>query len=156
MGKRGEIGGRRPHHRTPEASLGFLLWRATRTFLEDLRDELAVRGYDNLSPTQVNVMPMLDADGTSAQVLAARIGVSKQAAAKIVGELERLGYVRRESDPNDARARLVRVTAKGHALLDEGERAKSAIEARWLAGLDPADVSTLKRTLAAIVKSAVR
>lgn len=147
--------GRRPaHHRAPQSHLGFLLWRASRAFLDALRQELAARGYDDLSASHVNVMPMLDADGTTAQVLAGRIGISKQAAGRIVGELDRAGYVRREPDVGDGRARLVFFTDKGRSLLDEGERAKIAIEERWLAGMDAEAGASLKRLLLAIVERA--
>lgn len=145
--------GRRPaHHRAPDSHLGFLLWRASRVFLDALRQELADRGYDDLSPSHVNVMPMLDADGTNAQVLAGRIGVTKQAAGRIIGELDRAGYVRRVTDLGDGRARLVLFTEKGRALLEEGEQAKLALEERWLAGLDVETVTLLKRALGTIVE----
>lgn len=147
------VAGRRPaHHRAPNSHLGFLLWRASRAFLEDFRQELAARGYDDLSPSHVNVMPMLDADGTNAQVLADRIGVTKQAAGRIIGELDRAGYVRRVTDIGDGRARLVLFTEKGRALLEEGERAKLALEERWLVGLDVETVALMKHVLGAIVE----
>lgn len=145
-------GRRDPKHQPPDSHLGFLLWRASRMFLEELRHELVERGYDDLSPTHVNIMPMLDVDGTSAQVLATRIGISKQAAGKIVAELQRAGYVRTERDPSDARARLVVFSEKGRALLDDGEKAKLAIESRWLAGLDEDSARLLKQALAAITE----
>lgn len=140
-----------PHHSEPQAHLGFLLWRASRKFLADLRVELATRGYDDLSATHVNVMPMLDAEGTNAQALAGRLGISKQASGRIVGELERLGYVSRETDPADARGRLIRFTQRGHDLLNEGELAKLIIEQRWLSGLDQSGVSAMKQILKTIV-----
>lgn len=145
-----QVGRRAPEHQAPDSHLGFLLWRANRLFLDELRRELAQRGYDDLSATHVNIMPMLDVDGTSAQVLAKRIGITKQAAGKVVAELERTGYVSRVPDPGDARARFVVFTAKGRALLDEGEIAKLAIEARWLADLDAGAVVNLKEALSTI------
>jgi len=57
--------------------------------------------------------------------LAARMGVTQQAASKAVAELERLGYLDRTPDPADARARRVGLSARG----EEAVAATRAIRA---------------------------
>jgi len=54
------------------------------------------------------LFPHLDLDGTRITVLAARLGVSKQAVAPLVDELCQWGMLEKISDPSDGRARLVR------------------------------------------------
>ena len=66
--------------------------------------------------------------------LAERLGVSQQAASKAVADLERRGYVRREADPGDGRARLVALTARGDAAIEAGRRHRAAVEAELAAG----------------------
>jgi DNA-binding HxlR family transcriptional regulator len=48
---------------------------------------------------------------------AADLGVTRQAVAQVVTTLERDGYVRRVTDPGDARAKLVCLTPRGRAAL---------------------------------------
>ncbi|MGH1548770.1 MarR family winged helix-turn-helix transcriptional regulator [Leifsonia poae] len=50
--------------------------------------------------------------------IARRRGMRRQSAAESVGALERAGLVRREPDPDDARAPLVHLTAEGRATLE--------------------------------------
>ena len=61
--------------------------------------------------------------------LAARLGVSQQAASKSVADLERRGYVRREADPADGRARHAALTARGEAAIAAGRRHRAAVAA---------------------------
>ena len=81
--------------------------------------------------------------------IAARAGITKQAVGQIVDELEALGYVRREPDPADARARLVVYTERGKASMFDGLAALARVEAR-VAGAIP-DPDALRLTLQRIV-----
>jgi DNA-binding MarR family transcriptional regulator len=49
---------------------------------------------------------------------------------QIVDDLEERGYVRRVQDPEDARAKVVRLTARGRRYVAEARRAVAALEAR--------------------------
>src|SRR3954452_3404873 len=68
--------------------------------------------------------------------LAARMGVSQQAASKAVADLERRGYVRREADPADGRARHAALTERGEAAVEAGRRERGAMEAELAERLD--------------------
>jgi DNA-binding MarR family transcriptional regulator len=48
----------------------------------------------------------------------------------IVDDLEQRGYVRRVPDAEDARAKVVRLTARGRRYVAEARRAMAALEAR--------------------------
>ena len=61
-------------------------------------------------------------------VIAERAGTSKQAVNHVLRDLERLGYVELRSDPRDSRARLVVLTARGHALVEAMFDAATAAE----------------------------
>ena len=50
-------------------------------------------------------------------VLAARAGVTRQAAGQLIAEIERCGYVERRAAKDDARATVVRFTPRGRRLL---------------------------------------
>ena len=77
-----------------------------------------------------NVFQYLDDGGTRIGALAERTGVSKQAMAQLVADLERHGYVKRVPDPADGRARLVSVTARGRAVYAIAREFMAEIDAR--------------------------
>jgi len=79
--------------------------------------------------------------------LAARLGVTQQAASKAVADLERRGYVERTADPDDARARLVRLTARGEGVIAEGRRVRAALVAELAAEHGPRRVEAARRLL---------
>jgi DNA-binding MarR family transcriptional regulator len=51
--------------------------------------------------------------GSRLTELAASSGLSKQAVGEVVDDLERLGYVERDADPEDRRAKVIRLTKRG-------------------------------------------
>jgi DNA-binding MarR family transcriptional regulator len=56
--------------------------------------------------------------------------MSKQGMMLLVDELETRGYVRRVPDPTDARAKVVRLTARGRRYAAEARRVAAGVEAR--------------------------
>ena len=63
----------------------------------------------------------------------------------LVAALERDGLITRESDPSDARAVILRATAKGAKLMAEGRARRVANLAAELRDLSAADRATLQR-----------
>jgi DNA-binding MarR family transcriptional regulator len=86
-------------------------------------DELARRGFDDLRPALLAVGQHVGPSGTRITELAERAWLSKATVVHAVDELERLGYVTRQPDPSDGRAKLVVATARAHA----AERAREAV-----------------------------
>ncbi len=79
--------------------------------------------------------------------LAAASRVAQPTMTKIVEGLEAQGWVRREADPADARARLVVITDAGDAALDDWKhRLVAALEPQF-GGLGAEDVAALRRTV---------
>jgi DNA-binding MarR family transcriptional regulator len=64
---------------------------------------------------------------------------------RLVDGLERDGYVRRFSDPDDARGVLVRPTARGRRLLTEGRARRVRVLAEALRGLSADELSAIGR-----------
>jgi DNA-binding MarR family transcriptional regulator len=84
--------------------------------------------------------------------LAARLGVTQQAASKSVADLERRGYVRRTPDPADARARRVALTERGTAAVEGARRHRAALTAELEARLGPRWVESARRLLIDVVR----
>lgn len=69
---------------------------------------------------------------------------------RLVSEMERVGLVRRSSDPRDARVVRVDMSAKGRDLLARGRKLRIAEIERRLAALTPAERATIAAAVAAI------
>jgi DNA-binding MarR family transcriptional regulator len=96
----------------PGFELPLRLLLGFRVLIDDLHTELSARGHPDLKPMHGFVLQAIGT-GTTAADLGRALGVSKQAAGKTVDGLVALGYVERDDDPDDARRKVVRLTAKG-------------------------------------------
>lgn len=118
-----------------------LLRRTTHLMVNEITDRLAAAGFPDAPPSFHPIFENLDPDGTRLTVLAGRAGLTHQSVGEVVAELERRGFVERIADPTDRRARLVRLTDDGRALVRAAIEQITAIEAEWMqrwraAGLD--------------------
>jgi DNA-binding MarR family transcriptional regulator len=79
--------------------------------------EAVVRaGYDDLNPAHVALFRYPTLDGCRLTDVAHQMQITKQSAHELIGHLETRGYLVREPDSADRRARVVRLTAKGQQL----------------------------------------
>ncbi|MBO0837141.1 MAG: MarR family transcriptional regulator, partial [Actinobacteria bacterium] len=90
-----------------EAYTQSLLLAAYQQTASELLTALARAGHTSIRHKHGAVFANLDAAGTRPSVLAERAGMTKAALGELVDELERIGYVRRQPDPSDRRAKLV-------------------------------------------------
>ncbi len=105
-------------------------------------------GHDQL---RLNFEPylMLINDGCDGlSELAARLKITKQAAAQTIAELVRLGYVERAQSVEDGRAKTLSVTDAGQQMMADGLRAYIMVEKRFL---QFASTRQLDAALAALV-----
>jgi DNA-binding MarR family transcriptional regulator len=77
--------------------------------------------------------------------LAAAEQVRPPTMTRLITALERDGLVSRRPDPADGRQVLLRATAAGRRLLEEGRARRTATLERRLASLPPADLAALAR-----------
>jgi DNA-binding MarR family transcriptional regulator len=96
-----------------ENDLGVLASRLLFAFQAELFRRLHDQGFDDIAPRHGGVLAHLRRDGVRATDLARRSGQLKQVVGVIVDELETLGYVERQPDPADRRAKLVVPTRRG-------------------------------------------
>ena len=74
------------------------------------------------------VFAQLGPSGARLTELAAGAGITPQAMGEIVDELEALGYVARNPDPRDRRAKVITLTVEGHEAVAAGERTIVGLE----------------------------
>lgn len=97
---------------TETAIIGHL---ADTALAQTLPKELSVAGFGVL-----NHFVRLNVDGESPSKLARAFQVTKGAMTYTLQQLEALGYVRIDGDPEDARGKVVRITAKGRRAREAG------------------------------------
>lgn len=117
-------------------------------------EELARRGYADLRPALLAVAQHIGAGGTRVTELAGRACLTKATVVHAVDELERLGYVTREPDPTDRRAKLVVVTPRAKEAEEVAREAIADMREAWaeLIGAEEMDAleAGLRRLRAAL------
>ena len=109
-------------------------WEAVqRRMLQRLHDE----GFSDLDVAHMNVFQYPGPQGARPSELAARLGMTKQALNYLLGELERLGYLRREPDPDDLRSKRVTLTERGVSAVHVIRTAVAEVETEWAQELGP-------------------
>jgi DNA-binding MarR family transcriptional regulator len=116
----------------PPRPLPALLTQVKEAAIHKLRDRLAAEGYEDIREGYGCVFGFIDIDeGSRLTELAERAGLTKQAVGEVVPELEQLGYVKREPDPRDRRAKIIKLTPKGREACLTGRRLFAEIEREW-------------------------
>lgn len=128
-------------------NFGNLLRDPTLAGQQVVADELARRGFADLRPSLLAVAQHLGPDGTRVTDLAARAWLSKATVVHAVDELERLGYVTREPDPTDRRAKLVRPTARAREAEQVGREAIADMRDAWAALIGEREMVSLEAGL---------
>jgi DNA-binding MarR family transcriptional regulator len=126
------------------------LARTLRVYNKQLVQDLHARGFEDFSPAFPQILSNLDTEGSRIGVLAARAGLTRQAAGQLVAEIERCGYVLRRPAPDDARATVVRFTPRGRRLLDTVLGLVESTEEGFAAIIGKAEFERLKQNLARI------
>jgi DNA-binding MarR family transcriptional regulator len=92
-------------------------------------DGVVGAGYPQ-KPKHSAVFAQIEPDGSRLTDLARRANITPQAMGELVDELEELGYVTRQPDPTDRRAKLIILTATGRAAVRAGQQTITGIEQR--------------------------
>lgn len=127
-------------------SFGRALLGSSRLLEDVLVARLAARGSEARA-AHTRLLPFVDAEGTRLTTLAARTGVTKQAVGQLVEELAADGLLVREADPEDGRAKRVKLLPRGKKALADIVAALESIEAELGAHLGPARAEALGATL---------
>jgi DNA-binding MarR family transcriptional regulator len=79
----------------------------------DFHTRLREAGHPVIRQGHGCVFRFIHEGGSRLTDLAESSGLTKQAVGEVVADLEQLGYVERAADPNDGRAKMIRLTALG-------------------------------------------
>ena len=96
-------------------------WTPLPALLDDLasssfsefHERITEAGHPAIRPGHGCVFRFIHQGGSRLTELAESSGLSKQAVGEVVDDLEKLGYVERAQDPQDGRAKVIRLTERG-------------------------------------------
>jgi DNA-binding MarR family transcriptional regulator len=93
----------------------------------------------------------IDAEnGSRLTDLAERAMMTKQTVGEVVSDLEQLGYVERVPDPDDGRAKIIRLTPRGREAYATGRRLIDELEHDWAERFGEERMTALRELLEAV------
>jgi DNA-binding MarR family transcriptional regulator len=110
-------------------------------------ERLHEHGFDDLEAAHLIVLQYPGPHGRRPSELAAQLRISKQALNYQLGQLERLGYLERQQDPDDLRSKRIVLTERGTSLIPVIREAVGEIETSWAQQLGPERFSQLRGLL---------
>jgi DNA-binding MarR family transcriptional regulator len=142
--------------REPASSvpLARLLAMAYRQLIDRLHERLAAEGYTDVRPTFGYVLLAVRDGPTTGADIALLLGVTKQAASKLVDAMEQGGYVRRQTHGDDARAKEIAITARGRRFLVTVESIYRDLEGEWAEVTSKKRIEALRDDLRTIIEVA--
>ena len=135
--------------------LGGLLRRCHQVLATEVGRELAAAGHQPFqSLHDAALRPLWDSRaGVRSSELAVIARITKQSMGAVVDQLEDAGYVERVNDPDDARAKRVRLTKRGREAGRISRAAVRRVEADWARRIGARRLAALRRTLTDLLAS---
>lgn len=112
----------------------------------------AREGLEDVTPPQANVLLVLMQEGQplTARRLAELLALSEVTIGRFLTHLERHGWIARERDPQDGRARLVRPTARTRRTLPRFIAVANALLDQAFTGFDETELAALGQAVARV------
>ncbi len=127
-----------------------LLDTALDQFVDDLAARVADTEFSDIRVTHGCVFGNIDPAGSRLTELAERARMTKQSVGEVTTDLEQRGYVERVPDPADGRAKIIRLTERGHEAQTLGFELIAEIEREWGERIGEERVAALRDALEAI------
>jgi DNA-binding MarR family transcriptional regulator len=129
-------------------NVGFLLAKASQRWNELLYQRFVRAGFPEVRPSYgALLLPLYEQDGLRLGELARRARLSKQTLTTMARALERDGLVERQTDPADARATRLYLTARAEAFRPVAEQTLGELEQLVAATLSPITPEQLTEAL---------
>jgi len=136
-----------PKSSAPPPLIGALLRVPWETVRERMLAGLHERGFTDLVAAHVDVWRYPGPENQRPLDLAIQTRMTKQALNYLLGQLEQLGYLTRETDSNDQRSKRIRLTHKGRAATKAIYETVQDVETEWEQQLGPRKFAQLRRLL---------
>ena len=108
-------------------------------------------GHDQIRPSHSAVFSNLGLGAVRVTELAERAQVTQQAMGKMLKELERMGYLARDVDSQDKRAREIRLTAAGVKLVKDSVKVLQQVRQEYSEKIGVEELNHLDTALRRVV-----
>jgi DNA-binding MarR family transcriptional regulator len=136
-----------PGTSVPPPLIGALLRGPFETVRDRMLAGLHERGFTDLVAAHLDVFQYPGPENQRPLQLATQTRMTKQALNYLLGQLEQLGYLTRETDSNDQRSKRIRLTPRGHAATRAIYEIVQEVETEWEQQLGPRKFGQLRRLL---------
>jgi DNA-binding MarR family transcriptional regulator len=133
--------------------IGMVAARLHRATQVDCIARLNRAGYTDLRMRHLALLEGLPREGARVTTLATQTGMTKQAMGELIDEIEANGYIERQNDPADRRARLILFTPKGQRAYEEAFTVLGEMEHDYAATVGNARYSQTRAALEDLVTS---
>ena len=127
--------------------IGALLRQPWEAVQEHMIRRLHANGFADFDPAYLIVVQYPGPQGERPSDLAARLRMSKQALNHLLGQLEHLGYLKRQPDPEDKRSKRITLTTRGTKAATTIREAVAEIEETWTRQHGPTRFNQLRTLL---------
>ena len=128
-------------------TLGALLRLAYEALAVRVYGRLAEHGFPEIRRAHGALLRHIAPGGSRLTDLAERAGMAKQSMAYLVQDMTELGHVMARPDPQDGRARLVRLTTRGRRLMATLLALSAEAEAEFAGRIGTEEMRGLRRSL---------
>jgi DNA-binding MarR family transcriptional regulator len=112
-------------------------------------------GFTDLVPAHLAALRYPGPENRRPSELAAEAGMTKQAMNYLLGQMQELGYLVRDDDPDDQRSKRIRLTQRGHAVARAIRKTVAEVEAELEEQLGSAHFDQLRQLLIELNDTAV-
>ncbi len=128
-------------------TIGFLLGDASRSFRRRFEAEVAAAGLEVTVGESRTLFHAARQEGIRQAALAERMGIEPMTLVNFLDRLEARGWIAREPDPSDRRAKIVRVTPPAQPLLERLEGIARHVRRQAVEGLSQREMDIVARAL---------
>lgn len=136
----------------PEVGLAPLLRAARGTYSIAIRRRLAGVGCADLPGNGPFLLGGLRTYRVPAAALLRQLGMSRQSTSQLVDAVVRLGYVTRDTDPQDRRRQVLTLTERGRVAADAVRAGVEEVDGELARMLSPGELDGLRAGLLALVE----
>lgn len=119
----------------PTQHLGRLLHNLASDFQQRTLNKCRLRGHSKIRSAHSAILGHMNTTGLCLTELAQRVGISQQATGKLIRDLERHGYASSQIDTRDKRSRIIRLSERGVALIQDIEEILEEVRREYSAAL---------------------
>lgn len=143
-------------YKNPEDSPGYILGRVSAVWQQAIKSRLDPL---NISPSCFSILAAIlwheeRGDEIRQGCLVTLTKLDKMTVSKTIRSIEGTGFITRTEDPNDARAKKIRLTVKGRKIAKKAVKTVEAEDEKFFSGLPKKQQGLLKSMMKSLIETA--